>query len=621
MKIIPKYQKGKSFTWQQVMQNVDENHIPHFLQPYDRTQAQLSPVSQEEINRQKRDKQQREAEQRRAEQLSKSQHMWNWTGPLMNTSSTNRYNAQSRFDFNKEATKGATIAGLTTAVTPALLPGGAFWTKGIQWLNPSRYLGKGSYTTALGGQNASAFGALADNALVSYGAAEALQHFRKNPNFRNGTSAVLAGVPLLARPTLTANQFVYSFNLGRYKDFEDLLKYNISKENAQKLFDIASSMKKKIGKFSPENLKDKNDRALYDAILSNTENNMFRKKGAQTAINTAIQEKKANTPEGLYDNLLNSKNAQILNENAERLKRDYGSEINLNLFNGSMLAEDNIPRRVAVAKVDIPSINGNPAIKDIPIMERFYQNAVDKLLPLQNYLIKNKYLIPTERGWYGRQSLKEEPYPVNPEKFILSMYDPIKNSTNRVDFRRIVSPTNGQWIDRTAWHGTPVGDKSFLEQFRTTLDSPFFNTISDGMPGVEGVRRGYQGTGGTSIPVLFKNKEFELRPIEPMEGFNSSLGYIDREGNTLGQLKNHFSTDVRGKAAEVRRVSDAAYDKKGNTGQVQNEYIFGGGTPDVKFFFNTLDFLRGYPPYLKKGGNIVNNKFNRINKKDERHSW
>jgi len=39
-------------------------------------------------------------------------------------------------------------------------------------------------------------------------------------------------------------------------------------------------MKKKIGKFSPENLKDKNDRALYDAILSNTENNMFRKKGA-----------------------------------------------------------------------------------------------------------------------------------------------------------------------------------------------------------------------------------------------------------------------------------------------------------------------------------------------------
>jgi len=54
------------------------------------------------------------------------------------------------------------------------------------------------------------------------------------------------------------------------------------------------------------------------------------------------------------------------------------------------------------------------------------------------------------------------------------------------------------------------------------------------MPGVEGVRRGYQGTGGTSIPVLFKNKEFELRPIEPMEGFNSSLGYIDREGNTLG---------------------------------------------------------------------------------------
>lgn len=81
------------------------------------------------------------------------------------------------------------------------------------------------------------------------------------------------------------------------------------------------------------------------------------------------------------------------------------------------------------------------------------------------------------------------------------------------------------------------------------------------------------------------------------------------------QLTNYFSTDVTGKAAEVRRVSDAAYDKIGNTGQVQNEYIFGSGTPNVKFYFNTLDFLKGMPPYMKKGGNIINNKFNRFKRK------
>lgn len=352
------------------------------------------------------------------------------------------------------------------------------------------------------------------------------------------------------------------------------------------------------------------------AIEQKALKNVKGKKGQNDAINEAIQIEKAETPEGLYDNLLNSKNAQILDDNTRRTQQNYGSGINLNLFSGSMLAEDNIPKRVAVAKVDIPSINRKPEIKKIPIMERFYQNAVDQLLPLQNWLIKHKWLVPTEKGWYGRTKGSTELIPVNPEKYILSFYDPIRNSTNRVDFRRYMSQSgNGQWIDRTAWHGTPLGDKALLEQFRTTEDSPLFTTISDGMPGVEGVRRGYQGSGGTSIPILFKNRDLELRPISPMEGFNSSIGYVDSEGNTLGQLKNHFSIDARGKAAEVRRVSDAAYDKIGNTGQVQNEYIFGAGTPDVKFYFNTLDFIKGMPPYLKKGGNIVNNRFNRLKNK------
>ena len=119
MKKIPKYQTGTPdggiFSWQQVMQNVDPNHVPHFMQPRDSNQAQLSAISQEEINRQRRDKQQREAEQRRAEQLSKSQHMWNWTGPFMNTSSTNAQNAEARFNFNGDVTKSMIMTGSTVA--------------------------------------------------------------------------------------------------------------------------------------------------------------------------------------------------------------------------------------------------------------------------------------------------------------------------------------------------------------------------------------------------------------------------------------------------------------------------------------------------------------------------
>jgi len=74
---------------------------------------------------------------------------------------------------------------------------------------------------------------------------------------------VLAGLPILgggvvtSKPTLTTNQFEHSFGLGRYKSFEDLLKYNISKENAQKLFKLATDVKKKFGYFNSKNLDEK----------------------------------------------------------------------------------------------------------------------------------------------------------------------------------------------------------------------------------------------------------------------------------------------------------------------------------------------------------------------------
>lgn len=88
--------------------------------------------------------------------------------------------------------------GLGAAITPTLVPGGSFWTKGIQWLNPSKYLGRGNYSTVMGGQNTSLLGATADAGLTSYGAAEALQHFQNNPNLGNGVMAAITGMPIVA---------------------------------------------------------------------------------------------------------------------------------------------------------------------------------------------------------------------------------------------------------------------------------------------------------------------------------------------------------------------------------------------------------------------------------------
>lgn len=47
--------------------------------------------------------------------------MWNWTDPLMNTSSVNPQNAVSRFNYNADATQAAAKAGLIAAMMPTIL--------------------------------------------------------------------------------------------------------------------------------------------------------------------------------------------------------------------------------------------------------------------------------------------------------------------------------------------------------------------------------------------------------------------------------------------------------------------------------------------------------------------
>ena len=62
------------------------------------------------------------------------------------------------------------------------------------------------------------------------------------------------------------------------------------------------------------------------------------------------------------------------------------------------------------------------------------------------------------------------------------------------------------------------------------------------------------------------------------------------------------------KAQEVREVSDVR-NIKGNTGQRQNEYNYGAGTPGIASYLNTMDMkdARLYGPFqgFKRGGKLI----------------
>lgn len=61
-----------------------------------------------------------------------------------------------------------------------------------------------------------------------------------------------------------------------------------------------------------------------------------------------------------------------------------------------------------------------------------------------------------------------------------------------------------------------------------------------------------------------------------------------------------------GRAREVLDVSDSR-NIKGNTGQRQNEYNYGEGTPDVKSLFNTGEFIPN-AGFNRKNGGILNKR-------------
>lgn len=79
--------------------------------------ATISSISRSDLNRSVQASQEREQAQNRGKFLSKNQHLWDWTGPFMNTSSITPRNAESRLHFNENATL-STASGVGLLASP-----------------------------------------------------------------------------------------------------------------------------------------------------------------------------------------------------------------------------------------------------------------------------------------------------------------------------------------------------------------------------------------------------------------------------------------------------------------------------------------------------------------------
>lgn len=478
--------------------------------------------------------------------------------------------------------------GLGAAVAPTLVPGGSFWTKGINWLNPSKYLGRGQYTTALGGQNASLFGAAADAGLASYGAAEALQHFYNNPDLQTGTMAILAGMPLISttRPTLTAGQFEHYFNQGKFKTYKDLLKYRISEDNAKKLFKLANDVKSKLGYFTSKNLKAK-DFDLFKAITDNTENNLFGKKGANDAIKKVLLDPQEIEIEKIRNRTFDKNTGETIWERLARFKNETGIDWrdDPKLNSGNYFSEmDN--------DFKLGYVGGNDKT---PFIQRYYDNVINHIIGengkgFQYNLIKSGDLRKTSDGKRWEALLRDGKYHEikHPEEYVKVRYAQSKGAN--VD---MPIPVNGN--DLYPMHGTRDKDINYLTSPSSQPGQMGYWTFIRNSKYAKSDAPGhYKGT-GYSVPFFWTRPKYETDPMLPY-GNNISNSY----GKEAKELFRYMLNQM--KVYRPKNVKDSAAPR----GMV-DEYNFGPQVPNPKSSWNTLDFEPGAGPFAYNYKKNTNN--------------
>ena len=293
-----------------------------------------------------------------------------------------------------------------------------------------------------------------------------------------------------------------------------------------------------------------------------------------------------------------------MEELKNQIEHDYTAPIDWNWYNGGILSESNVPAKVAISPVFDPRYGR--IVNPKSIIQRFYDNILNKdgiIQRTQKYLLDKKIIEPWEGKWVYQIPGRDSRVLVDPTRFTLNwILEKELQSTNRVPFSRMLDQ-----IGRTEipYHSTPIGDRTLYQLFADPSKRPLFTSIDDGSKGFYPLKRAYQKTQyGTSIPVFTKSKLIEGDPLISENGLHSSNNFGD-----VGELMSHFQRNG-GKPQKVIDVSDAR-NIKGNTGQRQNEYNFGAGTPDIGFLLNTLDLsepARVVGPFqgYKKGG-----KFNK----------
>ena len=477
--------------------------------------------------------------------------------------------------------------GLGAAIAPTLIPGGSFWTKGIQWLNPSKDLGKGQYTTVLGGQNASLLGAGADAGLASYGAVEALQHFYNNPNLQSGTMAILAGAPLV---TITPAQLEYYLNSGKIKKWEDLTKY-MNGESARWLFNKFKSMQNTGLPFKSSRLKEGKDLDRWNAIFKVASEGLKGKKGVKKLLDDA----KGKDP--------NEEKLQAIRNKVARINKDGEEETYWDIINksakqtGINWTDDaiNNPGNYMTEmdnEFKLGYVGGN---NDTPFIERYYKNVVDNILGengFQAKLLQSGDLRRTSDGKRWEALLRDGKYHEikHPEEYIKVRYAQSKGAN--VD---MPIPVNGN--DLYPMHGTRDKDINYLTSPSSQPGQMGYWTFIRNSKYAKSDAPGhYKGT-GYSVPFFWTRPKYETDPMLPYgNNISNSYGKEAKElvRYMLNQMKVYRPKDVKDSAAPRGMV---------------DEYNFGPQVPNPKSSWNTLDFEPGAGPfaYIKHNNTNENN--------------
>ena len=485
--------------------------------------------------------------------------------------------------------------GLGTAIAPTLMPGGSFWTKGIQWLNPSKYFGKGSYSTALGGENASLLGTIADNALASYGATEALQHFYNNPDLQSGTMAVLAGAPIV---TISPAQLEYYLNSGRIKKWEDLTKY-MNGESARWLFNKFQEIKKTGLPFNSNRLKGKKELERWNTIFKVASEGLKGKKG----VKQLLDEVKVKDPLEEKLTAIRNRIARINKETGE--KETYWDIINKSAEQtGINWSDDAINNPGSYMTGMDTELKLKPVgfDKETPFIQRYYDNVVNHILNsgFQDKILKSGDLRRTADGkhWEGKWPDGTWNMVRRPEEYIKMRYAQEVKHAN-VELPKPVIH-EGEIFDMMPMHGAGLGENNkpiskeqnnWLEYLRKPSTAPgkngYWTIIRDWLAKQSHATGHYQQK-NYSVP-FYRMPKYEYdEPFKP----GNSYGLMDL-------MKGSYS----GKIMQPRSVQD------GVPGIV-NEYNFGPTFDhNPKSLWNTLDFEPGAGPmaYIEQKNNNKNN--------------